>query len=168
VKVFIGEYPTYITPFTIAEWILFWKHPDHDAVFELGLKLCGSDENRSWLARLCNWYNNRQQRKIKVSVDRSDSYSAYHTLALIIAPTLIRLKQDKFGSPVTDDADAPENLAGEELMHERWNWILDEMIWAFTQIAEQADPELDEIEAWDARVKNGQRLFGKYYQNLWW
>jgi hypothetical protein len=73
----------------------------------------------------------------------------------------------------------------------RWDYILDEMIWAFAQ--ELKDDDEDEffdhsessgiedwkeniskikvdyagLEAHQKRKANGFRLFGKYYQNLW-
>lgn len=75
---------------------------------------------------------------------------------------------------------------------ERWNWFMDELIWTFTQF----DPELDEegkyfdhsgvdsskgpseaimgikvdsegLKAYNDRIDNGLRLFGKYYRALW-
>ena len=56
-------------------------------------------------------------------------------------------------------------------MHERWNWVMAEMIWAFEQIA--MDDSLMDFDTTDAgkqhqqRVNNGLRLFGKYYRSLW-
>jgi hypothetical protein len=79
----------------------------------------------------------------------------------------------------------------------RWDWIMKEMIWTFNEHAKDHDPNFyikkpkykrvkkegaafDELVVvspgefdyakskayWD-RKKNGFRLFGKYYQNLW-
>ncbi len=93
------------------------------------------------------------ERKIKVQIDKWDTWSMDHTLGLIILPMLKQLKATKHGSPHTEDVDAPEHLrstaapvddgneAGdyeggeaEKNIHARWSWILDEMIWSFEQI----------------------------------
>jgi hypothetical protein len=75
-----------------------------------------------------------------------------HTLSLIIHPMLVQLKNTKHGAPFTDDEDVPEHLRStnaepkkeewdtDNLFFDRWNWILDEMIWAFDQAAND-DPD---------------------------
>ena len=81
----------------------------------------------------------------------------------------------------------------DELHFMRWDWILAEMIWAFEQkVDDDADSkffdhsEVDRTknpwdsdsykqvkydreghDAWQERMQNGFRLFGKYYCNLW-
>jgi hypothetical protein len=82
------------------------------------------------LFRPVNRYNNSRKRKISVQVHDYDVWSADHTLALIIHPVLLKLKETKHGSPSVDDEDVPEHLTD---IHERWAWVLDEMIWAFEQ-----------------------------------
>lgn len=101
---------------------------------------------------------------------------------------LKQLRDTKHGSPAVDDADVPEHLrfaAAEDPGHEfevddnyhkRWDWVLDEMIWAFEQIVNEdsdaiyfEDGTLD-VEGWkahSARIDNGTRLFGVYYRGLW-
>jgi len=93
---------------------------------------------------LNRWSNNRA-RKVEVRIDNYDVWSADHTLGLIIAPVLKKLKEAKAGSPFVDDEDVPENLrstAAPPKEHEwdtddnhflRWDYVLDEMIWAFEQ-----------------------------------
>ena len=88
-----------------------------------------------------------RKRKIKVRVDYSDVWSADHTLALIIHPTLVMLKKHKHGSPYVDPEDAPHIGKGEETdfghgddkIHDRWEWVLDEMIWTFECLADGDD-----------------------------
>jgi hypothetical protein len=84
-------------------------------------------------------------RTIKVEIENFDTWSMDHTLALIIHPMLIQLKATIHGAPFTDDADVPENLRStaaptkenewdtDALHFARWDWILEEMIWAFEQ-----------------------------------
>jgi hypothetical protein len=85
------------------------------------------------------------ERKVSVKIDPWDTWSMDHTLSLIIHPMLIQLKNTKHGSPFTDDNDVPEELRStsappkenewdtDDNHFKRWEWILDEMIWAFAQ-----------------------------------
>jgi hypothetical protein len=130
----------------------------------------------------------RRKKKLKVHIDDYDVWSAHHTLALVIHPVLVRLKEKKHGAPCTDDSDVPEHLRSttftpkersydvDDGHFERWDWIMDEMIWTFSQ---EMDADADEqffmgenydkekAIAWETRKANGLRLFGKYYSNLW-
>lgn len=86
------------------------------------------------------------ERKISVKIDPWDTWSMDHTLALIIHPMLIQLHKTKHGAPFVDDEDVPEELRSsaappkendydtDDNHFKRWDWVLDEMIWAFTQI----------------------------------
>jgi hypothetical protein len=110
------------------------------------------------------------------------------TLADIILPMLKQLKETKHGSPFTDMEDVPEHLRGTTTedwdaqltfdfygehkikegmydIHARWDWIMDEMIFAF----EMKVKDTDWAATWEEcqRMENGFRLFGKYYQGLW-
>lgn len=88
----------------------------------------------------------RSDQKIKVRIDRWDTWSMDHTLAPIILPMLKQLKETKHGSPWTDDEDVPEELRStsappkeneydtDEYHHARWDWIIGEMIWAFEML----------------------------------
>ena len=89
------------------------------------------------------------RRKINVQVDRFDTWGLDHTLATVIYPALIQLKQTKQGIP-NDFVD----VGGEEYSTQqsfdfyieshdeawnegakRWDETLDKMIWSFQQIA---------------------------------
>lgn len=125
--------------------------------------------------------------KMTVRVDNWDVWNLDYTLSQVIYPALVKLKEQKMGSPYVDDEDVPENLR-EADVHEKWNWVLDEMIWAFRQKAEGdweeqyytlGEPKEGEViapfehfdrEGWLAhqkRITNGFRLFGRYYEGLW-
>ena len=65
----------------------------------------------------------------------------------------------------------------ENLIHERWDWVMNEMIWAFEQIADE-DFIYDKIDmdskGWEKRMRihydrvdHGTALFGKYFRALW-
>ena len=81
-----------------------------------------------------------------------------------------------------------ENGETDENFFKRWEWVLDEMIWAFEQKTidweeqyygewvedksnllggRHASTDYDGLKAHQARMSNGFRLFGKYYENLW-
>jgi len=88
-----------------------------------------------------------KQRKITVQIDPWDTWSSDHTLALIIAPLLQKMQEDKQGAPHVDDADVPEHLRStavpakendwdtDENWHLRWDYVLQEMLWSMQQIA---------------------------------
>lgn len=85
------------------------------------------------------------ERKVSVKIDPWDTWSMDHTLAFIIHPMLVQLKNTTHGSPLVDDEDVPEELRStsappkenewdtDDNHHKRWEWVLDEMIWAFAQ-----------------------------------
>ena len=141
-------------------------------------------------------------RKISVKLHKWDSWNADNTLAIIAHPLLIQLKATKHGSPLVDDEDVPDELKSTsappkendydvDANHfKRWDWVMDEMIFAMQEVAYGDDSqfydhsEVDEsadintqvnqmkvdragLEAYHARIQNGCRLFGKYFQNLW-
>jgi hypothetical protein len=80
-----------------------------------------------------NRYWNSRKRKINVQIHDYDVWDVEHTLSLIIVPVLHKLREKKNGSPHVDLEDVPEHLRNEGDFHERWEWVLDEMIWAFEQ-----------------------------------
>lgn len=105
------------------------------------------------LVRPINHWSSRRKRRIQVSVDSYDVWSADHTLALIIHPVLVKLKEQKQGSPFVDDDDVPDHLKStsappkendwdtDNNHHDRWEYVLDEMIWAFEQ---HTDPDCND------------------------
>jgi hypothetical protein len=137
------------------------------------------------LDKTINKITNRE-RKVKVRIDPYDTWSMDHTLALIIHPMLVQLKKTNHGFFSVDIEDVPHIGKGEEtdggysdtLAEDRYNWVMDQMIWTFDHLANQDDYDLffnKETEEWDRdaqadhdkRIKNGLRLFGKYYRGLW-
>ena len=123
--------------------------------------------------------NPERNQRSYVLVEPHDVWSLDWTLAQIIHPGLIMLKQQKNGAPWVDPMDVPEELRPtpeelanyeedartDELWFDRFDYILDEMIWAFDQIKQDVNIH-SKSDA--ARINNALRLFGKYYQSLWW
>lgn len=178
----MGPYPKWFGPYQLAEKLLFWKNKDDDAVFAFGERL----DKYTPIARIAQWFFNK--RRVKIRIDPYDTWSMDQTLGPIILPMLKQLKKTKHGSPFVADEDVPEELRSisapekknewdvDENYHKRWDWVIDEMIWAFEQIIDEdsdaiyfKDGALD-VEKWKAfnkRIENGTRLFGVYYRGLW-
>lgn len=139
-----------------------------------------------WLDRLFGW---NPKQKIRVRIDPHDTWSMDHTLAPIILPMLVQLRATKHGAPMVDMKDVPKELRAtkkqldaynkngdsDPKFFERWDWIMDEMIWAFEQKCRDDWMEDYDYNKWDSegakahqdRMTNGFKLFGKYYENLW-
>lgn len=131
----------------------------------------------------------RKNRKVSVRIDKYDTWNMDCTLAMIIHPMLVQLKATKHGSPYIEIEDLPEHLReldGEDAVHVQWDWVLDEMIWAFEQIVNcwedtsfedseemqtlfksNRDEWFTKIKEHEARIANGTRLFGVYFRGLW-
>ena len=147
-------------------------------------------------------YSPKQRTSIKIH--KYDTWSMDHTLAPIILPMLVQLKATKHGAPMVDLEDVPKLLhptkkqqaeykktgSTDPKFFTRWDWILDEMIWAFEQkcrdnweddyygdyVEDQKNrplsgrfewTDLEGRKAHQERMSNGFRLFGKYFENLW-
>ncbi len=129
----------------------------------------------------------KKPRRIDVRIDDWDLWNLDHTLALIILPALKRLRDTKMGSPYVDDEDVPpemrlneepcekNNWEGTPNVHERWEFVLDEMITAFGFIVDDSweeqyyGPPMDMV-GWcwhEETIARGVRLFGRYYRGLW-
>ena len=125
-------------------------------------------------------YIEGRDRKVSVRIDRDDTWSMDETLAHIILPMLYQLAKTKQGSPMVDLEDVPFELQGdhEDDIHDRWDWVMREMIYAFEEKTNDweerffcSEREYDsykaEMEEIRGRISNGFRLFGKYYEALW-
>lgn len=212
-KVYINNYKDHwISPITIVDYLFFWTDwskcsrnkyviPDEQWVDspEWADKLA---DKLKPLSEAIRWVWSKFDREIRyVKIDHYDVWSMDHTLAYIIVPMLKTLRDVKHGHPLCDDEDAPEEFSSklvpenesgwDDNASKRWDWILNEMIWAFEQKINddgeaqfydhtESSKEKDFNESikklkvdreglknhWD-RMANGFRLFGKYYQHLW-
>ena len=110
-----------------------------------------------------------------IQIHDYDTWSMDHTLSRIIHPMLIKFKADAMSFPTTlDQSDVPDFLQLKEGLSEeaefdiyekQWEWVLNEMIYAFDLVSscEDSYPPLEENE----RMQNGLELFGKYFRHLW-
>lgn len=139
-KVYFSGYRNHwLSPYTILEKVFYWREIDYDE------PIIEKWSNR--LNPLCvaaQKFLDFVHPKIEyVKIDRYDTWSMDHTLGRIVLPMLKQLKASKHGAPYTDDEDAPEELKSTTAPakenewdtdgnhFKRWDWIMDEMIFAF-------------------------------------
>lgn len=196
-KVYIGKYNNWWGPYQIAD-LLQKVGVSEDVCQSIGDWL----EENTPISKVCQWVESKRERKVKVKIHDYDCWNLDTSLAYVILPALIKFKENEMGGPFIDDEDAPEELrstnAEKPLTDHswdsnnslRWQWLLDELIWTFTQIHNDCDWEDQyysgtcswennkfdssnfkvDREGYDGhqnRITNGLRLFGKYYQGLW-
>jgi hypothetical protein len=171
-KVNIGPYTNWFGPYQLAELLCFWakKVPDDygykdkpDWVHNFGTWLAEDRNGKSsWLNDFFLWIDSHKKRKIKIHIDKYDTWSMDHTLAHIILPMLKQLRDTKHGSPLVDAEDVPEELRmtgyddgssqfrlkfeddehyekeSWEITHRRWEWVLNEMIFAFEHLIDDS------------------------------
>ena len=138
-KVYKSNYRNHwISPYKILEKLIFWREIDYDEPLI-----------DKWSNRLLPFSKAYQavmdfiHPKIDyVKIDRYDTWSMDHTLADIILPMLKQLDAEKHGAPHVDDEDVPMELqswvspAKDEYDTDghhfaRWDYVLNEMIFAF-------------------------------------
>jgi len=198
-KVYKSNYRDHwISPYKVLEKVFFWREIDYDEPIidkwsDRLLPICVA------IQKVLDFIHPQID---YVKIDHYDVWSMDHTLSNIILPMLKKLKETKQGSPMVDDEDVPFELRSycawpvddhdiDDNFHKRWEYVLDEMIWAFEQNVDDTSEDkfwdhsqavkskkvLDNIGKikcdWDGlkahgeRKANGFRLFGKYYQGLW-
>jgi hypothetical protein len=144
-KVYVGPYVSHLGSRQLADRVLrFCFFP------EAWRTRVGDWLATTWLETLCEKINAwRIKRRTRVTIHEYDTWNMAETLADIILPMLEQHKQNNHGSPRVDDEDVPVYLRRaaappvdessgdtDELWHFRWQWVLDEIIWAFSQITD--------------------------------
>lgn len=188
-KIRIKNYPVWHGSYkTISRLFEFILRKEFDAFPSWAEKICEKYSD-SWIGNLhdsfATWYINFQEkRRVKVKIEPFDTWSMDSTLGYIIIPMLKQLKETKQGSPMVDDDDVPEifrstqdkeydpnNKDGDldKFFFRRWDWVMDEMIWAFEAARDDYALQVPTEAYKDVqnRIQNGYRLFGKYYSGLW-
>jgi len=180
-KVKIGPYIRWIGPYQLSDMIPFISEERKEKI--------GAYLSETWVNSVCAWFYDMNQRKIEVRIDPYDTWNMDHTLALIILPMLKQLKETSRGSPNVDDEDLPPHMRhsdpkfsedgwdmGDNWVHYKWEWVLNEIIWSFEEWAKDEREERffynnsfdsEGFIEYNERIKNGFRLFGKYYTGLW-
>lgn len=214
------KYPTWLGPYQLVEKIFFWARQkdeygierEADWVYSIGDWLAHTWFGDWWSGVANSWTDYHSKRQVKVHIDPWDTWSMDHTLSHIVVPMLLQLKETKHGAPYVDPEDVPAELQPKKLTKkqkdngdtdsthfERWDWVLDEMIFAFDsqrlgnweEQFHSGEPDVyfedtgdglsemksgpkdtfkvdrEGMQAYQDRISNGFRLFGKYYENLW-
>ena len=221
-KVYISSYRNHwLSPYHILEFVCFWEK-NNDVFYNLEDKPNAPYEKWvNFLDPICKAIAKVMDvihpKVDYVKIDYWDTWSMDHTLGQIALPMLKQLKDKKHGSPCVDDEDVPEELKStsapakenewdvDDNHFKRWDWVMDEMIFAFEhhinkeweeayrsgefdhksvacEWYENGKPKMFRLEEGpkhtykadyegmrivEERIKNGFRLFGKYYQGLW-
>ena len=217
-KVYLNKYKYHwISPITIVDYMFFWTDWSKCSRNKYVIRNEDWVDSPKWadeladkltpISKVIQWVWDKIDHKIDyVHIDRWDVWSADNTLALIITPLLKKLREDKHGHAMVDDEDAPEEIRStapgardgldeydwDNFSEKRWNYVLDEMIWAFEQKTLDDDDghfydhsecdykngdfmeqmsklkvDREGLNKHQERKTNGYRLFGKYYENLW-
>jgi len=164
VKVYRSNYRHHwVSPYTILKVICFWEKDD--SVFYNHEDKPGHkyDKLVNFLNPFCvAWqkFLDFVHPEIKyVKIDRWDTWSMDHTLADIILPMLKQLQATKHGGPFVADEDVPDELKStsappkenewdtDDNHFKRWDWILDEMIFAF---------ECKTDDSWQDKFRSGE------------
>lgn len=104
---------------------------------------------------------------VDVHIDTWDTWSVSRTLSHIIAPLLRAYRNDAFSFSNVEPEDAPDNITE---MPERWEYVLNEMIWTFETLAKHryfVGRTDEEVAQDDERIKTGLALFAKYFKQLY-
>jgi hypothetical protein len=185
-KIYINKYRDHwLSPYTVLEKVFFWREIDYD---EPVIKRW-SDRLLPISEGLRKFLDVVHPKVDYVKIDKWDTWSMDHTLAKIALPMLKQLQATKHGSPVVDLEDVPEELRGTstpdydeqltfefydearkdrdvdyELVHKRWDWVLNEMIFAFEHKVDDSwedafrSGEHDIIWVEEEKEYNGQKL----------
>lgn len=140
-KVNIGPHINWWGPYQIAE-LLQKVGVSEDKSHNIGKWL-----SKTWVNTACEWVHSKRKRKFDVKIHDYDVWNMDSTVSPIILPMLKILREKKQGYGLVADEDAPEHLHSkhapatnpndhwDDNALKRWNWVLDEMIFAFGELA---------------------------------
>ncbi len=153
-KVYISNYRNHwISPYTVLEKVFFWREIDYDEPLIDKLSNILNPVSIG-LQKFLDFVHPRIQ---YVKIDHYDTWNMDSMLSPIILPMLKQLKATKHGSGYIDLEDVPQNLRYTQTedydaqetfdfykdestkkincdIHVRYDWVLNEMIWAFEQL----------------------------------
>ena len=167
-KIYKSNYRNHwVSPYVILEKVFFWREIDYDEPLIEKLSNFLNPFSVAW-QKFLDFVHPRIS---YVKIDRYDTWSMDHTLADIILPMLKQLRDTKHGSPLVDLEDLPEELRmvgyedwssqlrfdfGDseqhekeswEITHRRWEWVLNEMIFAFEHYVD---------DTWEEAFRSGE------------
>lgn len=123
---------------------------------------------KTFLYQFLEWVHSKKIEKKYIKIDYWDTWSMDHTLTPIILPMLKQLKETKHGSGFIDMEDVPEHMRTTSTedydsqltfdfyhedteerkynVHDRYEWALDEMIFAFEHLID---------DSWEDKYRSG-------------
>ena len=188
----------WISPYTIVEYMFFWTNWSKCGRSKDYIPNGEWVNPPDWYEKLAKfiepvsigiqWVLDKIDPKVDyVRIDPWDTWSMDSTLSPIILPMLKQLQATKHGAPFVVDEDVPEELKStsappkkeewdtDDNHFKRWDYVLNEMIFAFEKLNDDdwEEPffakgfDKEEWEKVNNRINNGLRLFGVYYRSLW-
>lgn len=129
-----------------GEWLAHGKvlpEPEVGKVYTMQ-----DDRPQTWLYKFLSWIHGKKNRTVYVHIDPWDVWSMDVTLGYIVRPMLKMLKDKKHGAPMVDYTDVPKELrptkkeiaaynkdgTTDDKFFARWDWVLDEIIFAFESL----------------------------------
>lgn len=166
--IYINKYRYHwLSPYTILEKVFFWREIDYDEpVIERW-----SNRLNPFCVALQKFLDIVHPKIDYVKIDHWDTWGMDTTLAKIVLPMLKQLKATKHGSPQVDDEDVPETLRStsaptkennwdvDDNFHERWAWVLDQMIWSFEQLCDPNSEDKFYSGDWDMTLEKSDRTY---------
>jgi len=163
-KVYISKYRYHWTsPYTILKAICFWEKDDdvfYNHEGNPGHKYTKWVEFLNPICGAIMRFLDIVHPKIDyVKIDRWDTWGMNTTLGMIALPMLKQLRQHKQGAPLVADEDVPVELRStsaparanewdtDDNHFKRWDWVLDEMIFAF---------EHTQDDSWEDNYRTGE------------
>jgi hypothetical protein len=178
-KVYLGKPRNHwYSPYTFLEKVFFWREISYQEP-----KIIFLNKIFEPFAKGIQWVLDKIHPEVNmIKIDYWDTWSMDYTLSPIILPMLKQLKETQHGSAMVDVDDVPFELQytgidewsdqqefkfeDQEqtisdswgITHDRWNWVLNEIIWTFEQLQPGCDwedqywivkPEAD----WDDMLK---------------
>lgn len=170
------EYGILRTPDRVHNFGEWLAHGSVEPEPEVGsIRSWRRDRPNTLLYKFLLWVDKQKQKipRQYIKIDRWDTWSMDSTLAPIILPMLKQLRVEKHGVPINlDDSGLPEHLRlrdyrddnefgpqmdlfpkvpvvydGESLNEVKWNWIMDEMIFAFDHLVD---------DTWEDKYRSGE------------
>lgn len=160
----IANKPEWVHRF--GEWLAYGSIKPKPKVGEI-YDAFNEERKITILYRFLLWVDSKKSRTVSVHIDRWDTWSMDDTLGYIVRPMLKQLKERKHGAPQVDIEDVPEHLRPTEEeraaydvdgstdtnFFKRWDWVLDEMIFAFESLSG------GENEDWEFTFTTGEHDF---------
>ena len=148
-----------------GEWLAHGKVLPEPAVGEV--YDMWEDRPKTWLYRFLTWIHSKKNRTVYVHIDPWDIWSMDVTLGHIVRPMLKMLKDKKHGAPQVDYEDVPKELrptkkeiaaynkdgTTDDKFFARWDWVMDEMIFAFESLDGGANQD------WEYQFTTGEYDF---------